>query len=856
MLNKLTKFIKQNKSIVITFLVTLFAIGFIFNLNKVTPFGDKSLLCVDFFHQYGPMLGGLYNKVTKFENIIYSFNIGLGIPFFRNFFNYLSSPFNILIFVFTKKTLLTSFSLIIGLKSVCAASTMVYYLNKKFKENNLTFIPLGIAYGLSQYFIAYYWNIMWLDGIVLLPLIVLGIESIVNEKKWKLYFVSLAIMLFSNYFIGYMICIFSCLYFFLYLIYKTKFDLKNIKVTLKFVFDRIKVFAFASLMSGAVIAVFLLPMFKSMFTISATGGDIPSTQYYLFSVRDFLESHLTGVKTTVFASDEITSPNISCGILVLILAIMFFINPKIKIKTKIIYSLLIGSLIFAFFNPAADYIMHAFHVPNDLPYRYSFLYSFLLVIISAYSLKNIKEMNFLVITIIYLLSITGLLYLTLDSWAGIETNMLFINMILLTIFFILYVIYHFFNKYKIHVLIGVILFSTINSIIATNYNWNITQEIKNFYESYNEINKNISYLKNYDKEKFYRVESISMLTLNDGDWYDYNGVNTFSSMAYESMAKFQNKLGIPGNGINSYYYQQTTPVYDLLFDIKYILGTSNDYTRYKSINEENNIQEFKYTNGLIYGVKNDLLNTYIEEQNPFTLQNEIMDNSTGINNIFTKSKYLKNEELYNDNNGSIIKFTYKNNYDNMYFFTNSSFIKFFIIGETLYYLDPDYANLTTGCPSLEYTYIDDYSEKRIINILSTSDTIDITVGYSNYYKNEFLVYDFNHALFEKAFEYLENYKFEYTKFKNNDIEGNIRLDENMIVYTSIPYDEGWNVYVDGKKIKTQAFGNSLLVFKCSQGKHNIVLKYSPPMIKEGFIISIASIIILIIRKKVIKLLKV
>ena len=192
----------------------------------------------------------------------------------------------------------------------------------------------------------------------------------------------------------------------------------------------------------------------------------------------------------------------------------------------------------------------------------------------------------------------------------------------------------------------------------------------------------------------------------------------------------------------------------------------------------------------------------------------------------------------------------------MYFFTNSSFIKFFIIGETLYYLDPDYANLTTGCPSLEYTYIDDYSEKRIINILSTSDTIDITVGYSNYYKNEFLVYDFNHALFEKAFEYLENYKFEYTKFKNNDIEGNITLDENMIVYTSIPYDEGWNVYVDGKKIKTQAFGNSLLVFKCSQGKHNIVLKYSPPMIKEGFIISIASIIILIIRKKVIKLLKV
>ncbi len=95
-----------------------------------------------------------------------------------------------------------------------------------------------------------------------------------------------------------------------------------------------------------------------------------------------------------------------------------------------------------------------------------------------------------------------------------------------------------------------------------------------------------------------------MMTLNDGDWYDYNGVNTFSSMAYESMAKFQNNLGIPGNGINSYYYQQTTPIYDLLFNVKYLIGESNDYSRYEKTNEEyTNLTTFKYTNGLIFGVK-------------------------------------------------------------------------------------------------------------------------------------------------------------------------------------------------------------------------------------------------------------
>ena len=83
--------------------------------------------------------------------------------------------------------------------------------------------------------------------------------------------------------------------------------------------------------------------------------------------------------------------------------------------------------------------MHAFHVPNDLPYRYSFLYTFILLIIGAYSLINIKNIKIQLITIVYLLLITVLLYLTMNVWDGITPNMLFINMILLTIYFLLYV---------------------------------------------------------------------------------------------------------------------------------------------------------------------------------------------------------------------------------------------------------------------------------------------------------------------------------------------------------------------------------------------------------------------------------
>lgn len=853
MIKILDSLFKKNKSVIITFIIAIFTIGFIYNLNNVTPFGKNSLLCVDFYHQYGPMLGGLYNKLTHFENLIYSFNIGLGIPFFRNFLNYLSSPFNIIMFFFTKKTLLTSFSFIIGLKAACASTFMVYYLNKKFKVNNFIFIPIGILYGFSQYFAAYYWNIMWLDGMVWLPLITLGIENIINEGKWKLYFVTLAIMLFSNYFIGYMICIFSVIYFTFYLIYKTKFSIKEYKTTLKFILNRLEKFAFASFMAGAILAVFLLPMFKSMFTISATGGSIPTSQYYLFSVRDFLESHLTGVSTTVFASDTITSPNISAGILSVALLILFLINPKIKLKTKIVYSLLLGSIIFAFFNPVADYIMHAFHVPNDLPYRYSFLYTFILLIIGAYSLINIRNIKIQLITIVYLLLITILLYLTMNVWDGITPNMLFINMILLTIYFLLCLASYLLKKQNPIIIAGLILFSVVEVVVSINYNWNITQEIKNFYSNYNEITNELNYLKNTDKSKFYRIENISMMTLNDGDWYDYNGVNTFSSMAYESMAKFQNNLGIPGNGINSYYYQQTTPIYDLLFNVKYLIGESNDYSRYEKTNEEyTNLTTFKYTNGLIFGVKEDIKNTE-NNYSPFIYQNEIMKNATGIDNIITPSKFIKTEEIYSSDTGTILKFKYKNNYDNMYFYTNSNFIKFFIIGNTLYYLNDDYTNLTEKTGELEYSYIDDYNEKRIINISSTEDTVDVIVGYNYYYEDEFEMYNINHDLFESAYYYLQNYQFKYKKFKNNNIEGNITLDENMMIYTSIPYDEGWKVLVDGKEVETEKFADSLLMFKAGKGKHKIKIVYTPPLQKLGLIISIISIGILLLTKKVIKI---
>ena len=212
-MKKILDHIKNHYYIYLTFLLGLIVITAIYILQDVAPFGKNSLLTVDFFHQYGPMLAELYDRIHDGESLIYSFNTGLGLPFFRNFFNYLSSPINILIFLFKREHVIMSYSIIIGLRSILSAVTMTYYLRKKLNTKTPILIGLGLLYAYSAYFTAYYWNIMWLDGLIFLPLIVLGIENIINKNKGLLYTISLSLMLFSNYFIGYMLCIFSCIYF-------------------------------------------------------------------------------------------------------------------------------------------------------------------------------------------------------------------------------------------------------------------------------------------------------------------------------------------------------------------------------------------------------------------------------------------------------------------------------------------------------------------------------------------------------------------------------------------------------------------------------------------------------------------
>ena len=844
----LLKKIKKYDYLLYTFLLGLIIICTIYKLQEVAPFGRNSLLTIDFFHQYGPMLAEFFDRIFGNESFIYSFNLGLGLPFYRNYFNYLSSPLNILILLFNRSNLIMSYSIIIGIRAIITATTMSILLKHKLNMNNYLNIGLSLLYAFSAYFTAYYWNIMWLDGMMFLPLITLGIENIINKNNGILYTITLTLMLYSNYFIAYMICIFSVIYFVAYLIIKTKtFNWKKIlKTIIKFII--------CSLIAGLLMAWALIPMYEALTSTNATSGSMPTSQYYAFSIINFFFNSLTGVNSTVFASDISNCPNVSCGILSIALYIQFILNNKITLKRKLIYTSILLLLLISFYFGPLDYIWHAFHVPNDLPYRYSFLYTFITIICCGYSLKYIKNISYFKVLLSYLISILLITIVFYIDYNNISTNMIKINYILITIYFLIYNLYIFFPKLKKLAIIIFTLTIGLECILSVNHNWDILQYIDEFYSTYNDTNNSINIIKSKDKDLFYRTEKNYILTFNDGAWYDYYSQTTFSSMAYNSLAEMNNNLGQPGNYINSYYYKQNTPIYDLIFNIKYIIGSNTDYKRYNLVQNENNTltYKFNYTTGLMFGVNNTIKNWTYNYNNPLEFQNEFISNTTNIKETLYKLNYETKEIVESNESETIVKFTYNNVDDNIYIYDNNYLINYILVDNTVYYKnDNSINNISNNIETTIYNY-EPYNETYVIN-KNIKDNIEIYVSYSNYLDEEINIYSINNEKFINAYKLLKENEVKIKEFKEHYIKGYLNSKSIQTIYTSIPYDKGWNVYINDKKVNTFKIADSLLGFESQEGENKIELKYIPNNLDIGISTSISTLIFsityLIVKKK-------
>lgn len=356
-----------NKLLAASFLVPLVIAVIICIDHGVYPFGDRCLLQVDMYHQYCPFFTEFMEKLKSGESLMYSWTIGLGSDFVSLFAYYLASPLNWLIVLCPKGYVIEFMSILLLLRIALCGLTFAYYAREHFKTEHPAVIVFATAYALSAFMAAYAWNVMWTDCLVLLPLILLGLERLVQGKKAALYYMTLAIAILSNYYISIMICIFLVLYFLILFV-----ECREGKIT---AFLR---FAWYSLLAGGTGAILLIPEAIILGESGSQGISFPKAVEWYFNIIAELGRSCILVEPYTGRDHW---PNLYSGVFVLFLIILYVLNRKISWKEKIPRLMLVSFFVVSFANNMLDFIWHGLHFPDSLPGRQSFIFSFVVLIL-------------------------------------------------------------------------------------------------------------------------------------------------------------------------------------------------------------------------------------------------------------------------------------------------------------------------------------------------------------------------------------------------------------------------------------------------------------------------------------------
>lgn len=867
------EFFTENKFIFISGICACAIMLLVYFCYDLIPFGDMTILRMDLYHQYGPLFAELYDRLTEGGSLLYSWQSGLGSSFLGNFLNYLSSPISLIVLLFGHENIPEAIATMIAIKATLSACAFTYYLKASQKQHSAVTAAFGVLYAFCAYFVAYYWNVMWLDAMYLFPFVILGIERIIKNGKPTMYCISLALCFITNYYMAYMICIFSVLYFLTYYF-------ANYPLTKKFrefpedtpkkpsIFKRLRnsvffcsgwKFAFYSVLAVGLVAVLLLPLIEVLSASSATSGSAPTSYKKYFTVFDFLANHLAAVEPTIRSSGCDVLPNIYCGILTLILVPLFLFCKKIPTREKISYTCLLAILYFSFSINYLNFFWHGFHFPNDLPYRFSFMYSFILLQMAYKAFMHIREFsgNQILATGI---GVIAFIVLTEEIQSK---NIDDVSLLVSLIFAVIYVavLYLYRNKKFMSSAVAILLLCcSVSEIALSNTDhYTANQSKENYTSDYADFKELKAKLDAHD-DSFYRMELTKLRARMDPSWYNYNGVSVFSSMAYEKMANIQQDIGMFGNHINSYTYRLQTPVYNAMFGLKYIVD--NDETDMNSLLYKKLFTVGKFTAyenmydlPIAFACGADVADWESDDAlNPFLAQQQWFYYATGVDDVFRKlpidyidynnvSEFTEadvasgNINFQKEDTTATGSFTLEitpERTENVYIYVNSSKTDSATVS----------ANLFTKTVNTSEGYILD------VGVRSAHETIFVDIPIKATETSgtvEFYAYSLNASAFKKGYEKLaDDGQLKISAYSDTEIVGSLTAVENEIVYTSIPYDTNWNVYVDGKRVfrdDVLSVSDGLLAFRVGAGTHTVRLHYTSSGLQIGSIITCICILL-------------
>lgn len=829
----------------------------------VWPIGDRSVMIVDMHHQYAPLLAHLRNMLLHGGNFLYSFEVGLGGSFLPLFAYYLASPFNLLLTLFPSSMLTEGILVITLLKNALCAYFFALCMQYVYRRRDISVVIVSIMYSMMMYLIAYSWNIMWLDCIMVLPLVVMSFERLMRTGKYLPYVLSLAYALYTNYYIGAMLCMFMVLYFLCY----TAREVRPAGCRVRS-FGR---FAIGSVLGGGLVMFLILPVYISLSLTSASHGTLPDIKAN-FDMFNLLGRQLYATSPTIRSGNL---PNIYCGLLSVFLLPIFATLKSIPLRRRISYLSLFGFMALSLVINQLDLLWHGLHSPNDLPYRFSFLYCFVLLMIAYEALIHIKEIEFKQIAGSF---VCILAYLVIEERFGSDDygfSTIYTSLLLVAAYAVVTALV---SRRRVEVKPAYCLLLLIVTAEMT-LNGGVSFKALNSKEYFtarkdyvdNDTTRCVQQAVNQTKKigdaaaggDFYRMEFLPRRTTVDTAMFGYRGITVFASSNSESLTKFMGSLGYAINGVNSHLYESFVPATDCLFGIKYVILNTNisshpQLSQLDQVTSGSNT-DYIYQNNtalpLGFLVNSTIKSWTPAKYNPIDSQNSLYTALTGNN-----SELYTNADLdITDQNQSLGS----------------------ISGSTGFSVNPQGSQKTASFEATVnksgqvYVYVDcsaadsisvsgngnswssNPHEPYIIDAgqMNSGDKVTVSITAKSSCSGNIYVSTLNSDVFESDLNQLKANPLKVTKFSDTHISGTISASKSGTVFTSIPYDKGWTVKVDGKKVETNATGDALLSFDVTAGEHTVEMSFFTIGLVPGVIISIISIaalvgLLMLIKKKV------
>ncbi len=897
------RWIYDHRIYALIFIIPLIIMYIVYAVFKVHPWGENSVLVLDLNGQYVYYYEALRDAFWGDGSFIYSWNRNLSGEMFGIFAYYLLSPFMLIVCILPRTMMCGAIEIIQLLKIGTAAVTFAFFIRKSYKPRNITTVIFSTCYALMTYMVVELMDPMWLDGLIYLPLICYGAAKLIDKGKVLNLIIPLALMFIAHFYIGYMVGIFTALYFIYYLATSdTKRKIKEVLITL------LK-FAGSAVVAVMLACVVLIPVYKSL-SLGKLGFSDPD-----FSLKSQFNILAFFTKLFPMSYDTVRPeglPMIFCGTLTLIMTPLFFLNKKITLKQKAGLGILASVLILSMYISPVDIAWHGFQVPNWLPYRYSFAFSFIILLMAVKTFDNLDGVSFKAVGGTFV-ALIGLLayYETTDisSFTTVTEKSLengatksqvggiWFAAVMLILYFILLLVLKKKNIKMISVIIAGVVFAEMYVVsydTIKKVDKDVAYSKYTTYENYmTDIRNIVGDIKNDDKS-FYRMEKTFDRTVCDPIGIGYAGISHSSSTMNTKALMFLKKLGY-GYGGNYTSYNGSTYLNDSLLGVKYLIDKDDDlwsaycgtrienvpakYTKVKDFDasdesSDGTVTQYKNPYALSIGFQADssVCDLDIGESNPFENQNAIFNaiikngSDTQVKNILTPLNFtvanqvnVKSEPYGDDltryyntaEEGSECHIDYLINVANdgpIYIYFPTTFEK---SCNLWYYNEEDFQNykVQNGSePAMDYagSYFES-DNYRIVELGEYAEgstvRLRITLDREAFWSDE-LFYTIDYAAFEEAVNSIKQNELEVTEYTDRSLKGNIQISgSDKVMLTTIPYEEGWKITVDGKDTEPVCALDSMVALKLNEGKHKIEMTFMPNYFIVSVVISIIGLLI-------------